>query len=80
MYQMLIRRNIRDAFSNVEVLLCKYLTLMISNCTYWRAKIKDEHQCTMNPSRLAHLTMLRYLTIFCSDFSSDKKPTDFVSL
>ena len=80
MYQMLIRRNIRDAFSNVDLLLCKYLTLMISNCTYWRAKIKDEHQCTMNRVRLAQLTMFRYLTIFLSDFSGDKKPTYFVSL
>ena len=80
MYQMLIRRHIRDAFSNVDVLLCKYLNLMISNCTYWRAKIKDEYQCTINRGRLAQLTMFRYLTIFLSDFSGDKKPTYFVSL
>ena len=33
MYQMLIKRNIRDAFSSVEVLLCKYFTFMMSNST-----------------------------------------------
>ena len=34
MYQMLIKGNLRDAFSYVEILLCIYLTLIIiySNC------------------------------------------------
>ena len=31
MHQMLIMGNLMDAFPNVEVLLCLYLTLIISN-------------------------------------------------
>ena len=37
-YQILIKRNLRDAFHNVEVLLLLYLTLITSNCS---GKIKD---------------------------------------
>ena len=46
MYQ--IKRNLRGAFPNVEVLLRKYLTLMISNCSremyFYKLELtKDEH-------------------------------------
>ena len=62
MYQLLMKRNSRDDFPNMEVSLCKYITLTISNCCGERycsklRLIKDEHQYTMSRDRLVHPTM-----------------------
>lgn len=63
LYQMLIKRNLRDAFHDVEVLLCLYLTSLTSNCggerSFYKLKlIKDDYRFTVSQNVLVHLALL----------------------
>ena len=55
-------KYLKDAFPNVEALLRAYLTLLLRNYSgegFSELKlITDEHQSTVNQSRLVRLTML----------------------
>ena len=66
MYQVLIKKNLRGAFPNVEVLLRIYLSLMViiivtvaeRNGSFSKLKlIKDEHRSTISQNRLVHPTI-----------------------
>ena len=94
MCQMLIQRNLRDVFPNVEVLLRIHLTFIISNCCGKRyfsklKMIKDANRSTMSQNRLVHLLMLstewdilRQINLdqILSDFRAAKMRKQFISL
>ena len=82
LYKMLIERELRDAFPNVEIMLRIYLTLMISNCSGERSfsklkMIKNDHRSTMSQNRLVNLTLLSSEWDITRKIKLDQILTDF---
>ena len=63
MYSLIIKKNVRESFLNVEIILRTYLTLMVSNCagehSFSRLKrIKNSLRTSCSQKRLNFLTIM----------------------
>ena len=62
-YKVFVEDNMKCAFPNVEISLCIFLTLMVTNCTtecsFSQMKhIKNPNRTTMKQERLESLSLL----------------------
>ena len=63
MYQLIIDKQLKASFPNVEVALRMYLVLMVTNCSAERSFsklkiIKNRLRTTMADERLSHLALM----------------------
>ena len=63
MYQLLIEKEVKDAFPNVEIALRMYLVLMVTNCSSERSfsklkVIKNRLRTSMTEERLNYLALM----------------------
>ena len=64
LYKIVFDDKIEQAFPNVEVVLCLFLTLMVTNCSGERSfsglkRIKHELRTTMKQEKLCSLSLCR---------------------
>jgi hypothetical protein len=58
-YKVFVEDNMKCAFPNVEISLCIFLTLMVTNCSFSQMKhIKNPNRTTMKQERLESLSLL----------------------
>ena len=63
MYRIIMKPGIRETFSNVEVALRLYFTLLVPNCSGERSfstlkRVKNEIRTTMTNERLNQLSLM----------------------
>ena len=83
MYNLIIEKDVQDAFPNVEIILRIYLTLMITNCSTERSfskleLIKNRLRTAMTERCLNHLTVMSINYDILRELSFDDIIENFV--
>ena len=84
MYRLIKNKRIKGSFSNVEIALCMYLVMMVTNCSAERSFsemkiIKNRLRTSMTHERLNNLAVMSVEHDILREVDSDELIEDFAS-